>query len=139
MDGPILILDDSPVIHRQLTTLLHDVAGPGILVVTATTVPEAERLFTTTRPRLVLLDLMLGTGESGIGLLRALDEMRVRTPAVVVSALHPEHEDVLAAIAAGATDYVRKPVHREELRSVLERVGFLPPRSPAAGEADASS
>ncbi len=67
----------------------------------------------------VVLDLPL-PGPDGQGTLRTL---RLRHPAVrvIVIATHADQEDVLEALRQGASDYLAKPLHDEELVLAVRR------------------
>ena len=119
----ILVVDDEPQIHRFLGPAL-DAAGYEPL--RAGTVAEALRLAATRGPALVLLDLGLpdGDGQAAIPRLRAF----CAAPIIVVSAREREEEKV-AALDAGADDYVEKPFALAELlarvRAALRRAAAV--------------
>jgi len=103
----ILVVDDEPQIHRFLRPAL-EVAGYEPL--RAGTGTEALRLAAASDPSLVLLDLGLPDldGQALIPRLRAFSQV----PVVVLSARDREEEKV-AALDAGADDYVEKPFDLE--------------------------
>jgi CheY-like chemotaxis protein len=69
------------------------------------------------RPALLLLDFHM-PGLDGLGVLRALDDAGVRLPVVVLSnAGGPQERS--ACLAAGARDFLAKPVRLEDLAAVL--------------------
>lgn len=105
----LLVVDDEPQIHRFLGPAL-DAAGYD--VIRAETGEEALRLAATRQPSLILLDLGLPDidGQVVIPRLRAF----IKVPIVVVSARGQEEEKV-AALDAGADDYVEKPFALAEL------------------------
>lgn len=124
----ILIVDDEPQIHRFLTPAL-DAAGYEPL--RAETAAEGLRLAAERSPALVLLDLGLpdGDGKAAIPKLRGFTE----APIVILSARDQEAEKV-AALDAGADDYVEKPFALGELlariRAALRRAGRHVPEAP---------
>jgi two-component system, OmpR family, KDP operon response regulator KdpE len=122
----LLVVDDEPQIHRFLGPALE---AAGYEPVRAETGAEALRLAATRNPALVLLDLGLPDmdGQAVIPRLRAFS----RVPVLVVSARGQESEKV-AALDAGADDYVEKPFALAEL---LARIRVALRR--AAGEAKA--
>jgi two-component system KDP operon response regulator KdpE len=123
----ILVVDDEPQILRALQSTLR---GAGYDVETAMTVEAALTSAATRPPDAVILDLVLpdGSGVEVCGELRQWSEV----PVLVLSALGDEQEKV-AALDAGADDYVTKPFGVEELlarlRAVLRR-GAGPAGSP---------
>jgi two-component system, OmpR family, KDP operon response regulator KdpE len=122
----ILVVDDEPQFLRALATNLR---GAGYEVDTATTAGEALTAAGLRPPDAFVLDLLLPDG-SGTDVCR---ELRTWTdaPIVLVSAVGEEDEKI-AALDAGADDYVTKPFAIGELlarlRAVLRRAG--PPGDP---------
>jgi two-component system KDP operon response regulator KdpE len=122
----ILVVDDEPQFLRALETNLR---GAGYEVETATTAQEALTAAGLRPPDAVILDLLLpdGTGTEVCRELRAWSE----APIVLVSAVGDEAEKI-AALDAGADDYVTKPFAMGELlarlRAALRRAG--PPGDP---------
>jgi two-component system, OmpR family, KDP operon response regulator KdpE len=119
MSQRILVVDDEPQILRALTTTLR---GAGYTVDTADTAAGALAAAAAQPPAAMILDLVLPDG-SGIDVSR---EFRTwsEAPVIVLSAIGEEREKV-AALDAGADDYVTKPFSVEELlarlRAVLRR------------------
>jgi two-component system, OmpR family, KDP operon response regulator KdpE len=116
-----LVVDDEPQFLRALVTTLR---GAGYEVDMATTASEALATAALRPPDAIVLDLVLPDG-SGIEVLR---ELRTWTeaPVVLVSAVGEEAEKI-AALDAGADDYVTKPFAIGELlarlRAALRRAG----------------
>ena len=123
----ILVVDDEPQIHRFLGPALE---AAGYAPLRAATMAEGLRMAAERSPALVLLDLGLpdGDGTLAIPRLRAFTEV----PVVVLSARDQEAEKV-AALDAGADDYVEKPFALGELlariRAALRRAGARSPQS----------
>ena len=105
----VLLVEDEPGMRRFLRVSLgsHDYR-----LVEASTVVEGLEMMTTRSPELVLLDLGLPDGD-GIVLCRRLREFS-RVPIIVISARGRE-DDKVAALDAGADDYVTKPFGINEL------------------------
>jgi two-component system, OmpR family, KDP operon response regulator KdpE len=118
--GPrVLVVDDEPQILRALRTSLR---GAGYEVDTAETAEAALVAAAMRPPEAVVLDLVLPDG-SGTDVARELRGWS-SAPIIVLSAVGEEREKI-AALDAGADDYVTKPVGIDELlarlRAVLRR------------------
>jgi two-component system KDP operon response regulator KdpE len=109
----VLVVDDEPQILRGLQTMLR---GAGYDVATATTAADALAAAAAHPPEAVILDLILPDGR-GTDVAR---ELRTWTdvPVIVLSAVGEEKEKV-AALDAGADDYVTKPFGVDELLARL--------------------
>jgi two-component system KDP operon response regulator KdpE len=121
-----LVVDDEPQFLRALVTNLR---GAGYDVDTAANAAEALSGAALRPPDAVILDLLLPDG-TGTDVCRRLREWTA-APVVLVSAVGDEDEKI-AALDAGADDYVTKPFAIDELlarlRAVLRRAG--PPGGP---------
>jgi two-component system KDP operon response regulator KdpE len=117
----ILVVDDEPQFLRALQTNLR---GAGYEVVTAETAQQALAAAGLQPPEAVILDLLLPDGR-GTDVCRELRRW-TEAPIIVVSAVGEEAEKI-AALDAGADDYVTKPFAIGELlarlRAVLRRAG----------------
>jgi two-component system KDP operon response regulator KdpE len=115
----ILVVDDEQQILRALRTSLR---GAGYEVDTAETAEAALAAAAMRPPEAVVLDLVLPDG-TGTDVARELRSWS-NAPIIVLSAVGEEREKV-AALDAGADDYVTKPVGIDELlarlRAVLRR------------------
>jgi two-component system, OmpR family, KDP operon response regulator KdpE len=109
----VLVVDDEPQILRGLQTMLR---GAGYDVATAATAADALAAAAAHPPEAVILDLVLPDGR-GTDVAR---ELRTWTdvPVIVLSAVGEEQEKV-AALDAGADDYVTKPFGVDELLARL--------------------
>jgi two-component system, OmpR family, KDP operon response regulator KdpE len=113
MEARVLIVDDEPQILRALQTTLR---GAGYDVTTAATAKEALAAAAVGNPEAVILDLVLPDGR-GTDVARELRGWS-SAPIIVLSAVGDEHEKV-AALDAGADDYVTKPFGADELMARL--------------------
>jgi len=112
--GPrVLVVDDERQILRALRTSLR---GAGYEVETAETAEGALAAAAMRPPEAVILDLLLPDG-TGTDVTRELRKWTT-APVVVLSAVGDEREKV-AALDAGADDYVTKPVGIDELLARL--------------------
>jgi two-component system KDP operon response regulator KdpE len=105
----VLIVDDEPQIRR---TLELNLAARGFAVELAPTGEVAVELATRHHPDLVIVDLGLPR-MGGIDVIRSIRTWS-RVPILVLSARNAEDEKV-AALDAGADDYVTKPFGMNEL------------------------
>lgn len=105
----VLIIDDEPDIHRVLAPVL---SSAGWSVLSAATAAHGVRVAAANHVSIVLLDLGLpdADGKEIIETLQRTNPMSI----IVVSARHQDSEKV-AALDAGADDYVDKPFNIEEL------------------------
>ncbi|SFZ85435.1 two-component system, OmpR family, KDP operon response regulator KdpE [Devosia enhydra] len=129
MKPRILVVDDEPQIQRFLKPALQ---ASDFEVETADTAAMAMRLAATRAPALIVLDLGLpdGDGKAVIARLRSFSQV----PIIVLSARDQETEKI-AALDAGADDYIEKPFGIGELlariRVALRRAEIAP--SPPVG------
>jgi two-component system response regulator RegX3 len=115
----ILIVEDEESYQDALNVGL---SVEGFVVVGATNIAEARAVLATSKPDLVLLDVMLPDG-SGIDYCRELHDT-THIPVIMVSARTSE-VDIVLGLEIGAADYVTKPYRLRELvariRAVLRR------------------
>jgi two-component system, OmpR family, KDP operon response regulator KdpE len=115
----VLVVDDEPQILRALRATLR---GAGYTVDTAATAEAALTAAATFPPEAVILDLVLPDG-NGTDVCRELRTWS-KAPVIVLSAVGEERQKI-AALDAGADDYVTKPFSVDELlarlRAVLRR------------------
>jgi two-component system, OmpR family, KDP operon response regulator KdpE len=120
----VLVVDDESPMLRALGTNLR---ARGYQVDLAPTGEEALQLAARHRPDAVILDLGL-PGISGIEVIEGLRGWTT-VPIIILSARGAEHDKV-AALDAGADDYVTKPFGMDELlarlRAALRRIAPAP-------------
>lgn len=107
----VLIVDDSPTIRKLLEHILG--SDPGIEVVGSVGLPsEVEGAITSLRPDVITLDIHLPE-MNGVDLLKRYLP-RHPIPTVMISSISMEEGPlVLAALEAGAVDYIQKPGAKE--------------------------
>jgi two-component system KDP operon response regulator KdpE len=119
----VLVVDDEP---NLLRALVMNLAGRGYTVTSAATGSSAIQLADSDSPDLVILDLGLPDVD-GLEVIRHIRQRDKRVPIIVLSARTASHDKV-AALDAGASDYVAKPFAMEELaarlRASARRVSF---------------
>jgi two-component system KDP operon response regulator KdpE len=124
----ILVVDDEPQIRRVLRSTL---STQGYVITEAKTGEEALESLRKERPDLVLLDMNM----PGIGGVETCREIRRASDApIIMLTIRNAERDKVAALDAGADDYVVKPFGIEELlariRAALRRFApgdALPP------------
>ncbi|HNM96912.1 MAG TPA: response regulator transcription factor [Marmoricola sp.] len=114
----VMVVDDHPMwrdaVARDLEADGHEV------VATASTGTEAVARFEAVRPAVVILDLQI-PAPSGVEVTREVIR-RDPTARVLILSASGEHEDVLAAVKAGATGYLIKSASKADLLDAVRRV-----------------
>jgi len=115
----ILVVDDDPAIREMIRLAL---TSGGYEVREAGNTLDARQTIAKQPPDLVLLDWML-PGQSGFEFARALqrDSAHKQIPVIMLTARDQE-EDKVAALEAGADDYVAKPFSVSELLARIKAV-----------------
>jgi len=127
MDRPdhVLVVDDDGEIRRLLGEYLE---RNGFRVTLATDGSEMQRALDSSRPDIIVLDVML-PGENGLSLCRNL-RVRSGLPVIMLTA-RADEVDRVVGLEMGADDYLTKPFSLRELlariNSVLRRARALPP------------
>ena len=111
-DSHVLVVEDEEKNRRLMRDLLE---AHGYRVTEAVDGEDALRLIADAPPDLILLDVMMPKLD-GIAVCRKLqaDERTQPIPVLLVTALH-DRADRIRGIAAGATDYITKPVDTAEV------------------------
>ena len=125
--GRILVVDDERQVRRLMRSML---ATAGYEVDDATTGEEALKKIAGFHPDLVLLDMNM----PGMGGLAACHEIRNGSAiAIIMLTVRNTEQDKIAALDAGADDFVTKPFSTPELlariRAALRRTP-VPPTAP---------
>ncbi|MEN0138899.1 MAG: response regulator transcription factor [Rhodococcus sp. (in: high G+C Gram-positive bacteria)] len=124
MTVTVLLVDDHAVVRAGLRALLD--SQPDIEVIAeAGTGEEAVDAVTDCRPRLVTMDLALGSGIDGVEAIRRIRQLDRDLP-VLVFTTYDTDADVVRAIDAGAIGYLLKDSTPQEI--------FAAVRGAAAGQ-----
>jgi two-component system response regulator PilR (NtrC family) len=126
----VLVVDDESDIRELLDLTL---ARMGLAADCAGTVGEAKAFLERERYSLCLTDMRLPDGE-GLDIVRLIGSDYGETPVAVITAFGSA-ENAVAALKAGAFDYLSKPVALDQLRTLIKSAISLP----RAGDADAES
>lgn len=117
----ILIVDDEPDIIELLELTL---ARMGMDVASAQLVSDAKKLLDNNTFQLCLTDMRLPDGE-GLELVRYINQFYSDLPVAVITA-HGTPENAVAALKAGAFDYLSKPVGLKEVRDLVKSALSIP-------------
>ena len=116
-DHQVLVVDDEPDIRELLELTLLKM---GLGVTSVPTIAEAKERLKDGRFQLCLTDMRLPDGE-GLDLVRHISSLRSDLPVAVITAFGSA-ENAVAALKAGAFDYVSKPVGLEQLRALIAKL-----------------
>jgi two-component system, NtrC family, response regulator PilR len=127
----VLVVDDEEDILELIELTLIRM---GLDVDRATTVTEAIEKAKTGKYELCLTDMRLPDGD-GLALLQFISDHVADLPVAVITA-HGNTENAVAALKAGAFDYLAKPVSLDQLRTLVKSALSLPqsPATKASGE-----
>jgi two-component system response regulator AtoC len=106
----VLLVDDDPVFTQFTKNLLQE---KGLKVVTAFNKAEGLSAFEGHSFSCAVLDIFLPDG-SGVDLIQPFRTHAPSTPIIMVSG-QSDVEEVVRAMKDGASDYIKKPFHGEEL------------------------
>ncbi len=118
----ILIVDDEPDIIELLELTL---ARMGMQVFSAESIRDAKILLQSHRFQLCFTDMRLPDGE-GLDLVKYITSHCSNLPVAVITA-YGTAENAVAALKAGAFDYLSKPVSLKQLRGLVKSALNLPP------------
>jgi DNA-binding NtrC family response regulator len=114
LTGRILIVDDDPHFLRVMARIL---AGENYLVTTAGGACDALDLIKSAQFDLVISDLRMPDCD-GLNFLETLRRDGNNVPVIILTA-YGEVDTYLAAMNAGAIEYLNKPIHSEELLRIV--------------------
>ena len=117
----VLIVDDEADIRELLVLTLSRM---GVDADTASTFKEAQEALKSRQYDLALTDMRLPDGD-GLMVLRHIAEHYGNTPVAVITAFGST-ENAVAALKAGAFDYLAKPIKLEQLRPLVMSALKLP-------------
>src|SRR5438876_9224901 len=122
----VLVVDDEPDLLELLELTLSRM---GLDTTRAQSVSEAIRLLDSQAFDLCLSDMRLPDGE-GLRVVEHISEKGLDVPIAVITAFGSA-ENAVAALKAGAFDYLAKPVALEQLRALVKQA-LKVPEQPAA-------
>ncbi|SEM70555.1 sigma-54-dependent transcriptional regulator [Nitrosomonas marina] len=118
----VLIVDDEPDIIELLELTL---ARMGMQVISTMNTQDARTLLQSRPFQLCLTDMQLPDG-TGIDLVQYISRHCAGLPVAVITA-YGTAENAVAALKAGAFDYLTKPVSLKQLRALVKSALSLPP------------
>lgn len=127
--GRVLVVDDEPDIRELLELTL---ARMGLEVDATGSIAEAKERLRGAKFDLCLTDMRLPDGD-GLELVQHIGSLGADLPVAVITAFGST-ENAVAALKAGAFDYVSKPVGLEQLRSLVKSALSLPQRGEPGAE-----
>ena len=129
VQGAVLVVDDEADIRELLELSL---VRMGLAVECAGSVAAAKQLLQSGRYDLCLTDMRLPDGD-GVELVRFIGTRFADLPVAVITAFGST-ENAVAALKAGAFDYLTKPLSLDQLRALVKSALALP-QKPAAAKA----
>lgn len=111
----ILIADDDELICKLLKLRFQKL---GYTVITAKNGEEALRLYKESKPRIMILDIMMPSIDG----MAVLGQIGDKIPVIMLTA-KSQHDNIMSALEKGAYDYITKPFNADEL--VAKTVGIL--------------
>lgn len=120
-DLKVVVVDDSDFSRKIIIKILKDagieVIGEANHAETALTVIKDKK------PNVVITDIVM-PDISGIELTTEINRNFNNIYVIVISSLSQEHV-IIEAIGAGASDFLIKPVNKQQLIDSLEKIGSL--------------
>ncbi len=117
-----LVVDDDPAVRRLCTAILH---REGWRTCEAQDGETAVQLVTTQAPDVIIMDVQM-PGMGGLEATRRLRQEAASSdiPIIMLSAM-ADRGDIARGLEAGADEYLRKPLRRDEFIMRLRLVGRL--------------
>jgi two-component system response regulator FixJ len=131
MRGPVAIVDDDEAVCDALTAMLE---SNGFAARTCMTIAGLRELLAIWSPPVVLLDIKLPDG-SGVDILPELGAI-VPSPAVIMMTGHGDVALAVAAMKAGARDFLEKPFDPMQLLAVIDNALASAEANAAQSEAE---
>ena len=117
-DVKIIIVDDSDFSHSMISKMLTE---DGFQVIgEAASAEAALLLIKDRRPDIVIADIVM-PNVSGLELAEKISQNFQEVAVIIVSSLSQEHI-VLDAISAGASDFIAKPISKQQLIDSVEKI-----------------
>ena len=118
----IMVVDDSIMLRKNVINILESLGYE--VVAEAGSGYEAIERYKTTKPDIVTMDISMPMEQGikdGIEALKHIIEYDKDAKVVMVTA-HGEEEMVMDAIRLGAKGYMLKPVNKEKMLEILQKI-----------------
>lgn len=115
----ILIVDNAPTINARLKTIISE-ANNTAIIYQATSYKEAIKLFTESKPHVVVLDIGLPANMS-VNLLKEIKAAKGKT-AVIVLSIHIDTLTRLKYTSAGADFFLDKYHEFEKITGIINSI-----------------
>ncbi|MEK6757154.1 MAG: sigma-54 dependent transcriptional regulator [Bacteroidota bacterium] len=112
----VLVLDDNKTFLDDFESLM----GESFKVLTAQTEAQAFDILSNRKVDVMLLDVMLGEGQSGMDVLKHVKDAIPDCPVIMFTA-HASVESAVEAMRLGAYHYISKSPKIEELKTLVEK------------------
>ena len=132
LDKSLLVVDDDKAFCERLARAM---SSRGFMARTALSVAEALAAIETSPPAFAVIDLRMGDG-SGLDVIRALKAARPMARAIILTG-YGAIATAVAAIKAGAVDYLPKPADADDVaRALMARPDAIaaPPENPMSAD-----
>ena len=113
----ILVVDDEAIVRESLHDWLSDA---GYRVLTAENGSQALEIIEKDRPAVAIADLVM-PGMDGIELMKRTKELAAATDFIIITA-YGSIPTAVAAVRAGAYDYIEKPFSPERVELLIEKL-----------------
>jgi len=114
-ESAVFVVDDDPAVRDSLALLLRSVGLKGEVFSSA---PEFLDAYDPTRPGCLVLDVRM-PGMSGLELQQRLDNLHSTLPIIFLTA-HGDVPMAVAAVKAGAADFIQKPFRDQDLLDKIQ-------------------
>lgn len=116
--APVLLVDDDEMLLHALAETIR-LRMSTVVVETASSAEEALRLLQQREYSAIVSDMKM-PGMDGLALLAYVQEQHPDIPVLFITGYN-DRESALQAVQAGAYDYIRKPIERDDFIAALYR------------------
>lgn len=113
----VLIIDDSQFMRESLKQII---SGYTQDIFEAGDLETAIQSFRDNQPDVVFLDIMMEETDTGVSILKQINNERKQTKVIVVSSLDMSNKLVQNALQMNIDGYVKKPFSKEKVEKYLQ-------------------